>query len=476
MKRFPIFFAVVTLLLFVSCGRSFQQRTAKYASVGELIEDRAAVMELVEGVERWGYVDAEGKLVIACRYVLAEPFVEGRGRVFTPEGWGYVASDGAEVVKPQYSEAGDFKDGLAWVQRENEFWGRINTSGESLIPCLYTRIDEPDERGWMLASRDGGWGYLDAGGKEVVPCVYDQLGAENRYGFIPVRAGGKWGFLGRDGKEVLPCFFSYISDFENGYARTNYGGTVLMGDAPRGGLWGLIDSTAREVIPCRYYYLDEPGDGRAAYQLESGGKLGYVDLKGAVAVTPRFTIARPYKDGVAVVSYNNVNFGLIDRNGSEVSSFRYKVIGEFGDGLAPFNVDPFGMNFQGMQPRCGYLDTQGREVIPERYDDAGIFSERRAAVMRFGVNPEDFYDARWGYIAPTGDPVAPFKYHEAYPFSCGMARVFIKGLGYGYIDRKGEEVIPCKYQEAEDFHDFRARVKQYDREMIINEKGEIVEG
>ena len=65
--------------------------------------------------------------------------------------------------------------------------------------------------------------------------------------------------------------------------------------------------------------------------------------------------------------------------------------------------------------------------------------------------------------------------HSAYPFSCGLARVFIKGLGYGYIDRQGNEVVPCKYQEAEDFHDFRAKVKQYDRVLTIDETGQIVE-
>ncbi|MCD7795781.1 MAG: WG repeat-containing protein, partial [Alistipes sp.] len=43
-------------------------------------------------------------------------------------------------------------------------------------------------------------------------------------------------------------------------------------------------------------------------------------------------------------------------------------------------------------------------------------------------------------------------------------------------NRKGEEVVPCKYQEAEDFHDFTAKVKQYDRVMTIDDKGQIVEG
>ena len=37
-------------------------------------------------------------------------------------------------------------------------------------------------------------------------------------------------------------------------------------------------------------------------------------------------------------------------------------------------------------------------MIPAKWDDAAEFSEMRAAVMRFGTNSEDFYDARWGYI------------------------------------------------------------------------------
>ena len=271
---------------------------------------------------------------------------------------------------------------------------------------------------------------------------YNLIGEPNAYGLIPVTSGGKHGFLDADGREVLPCFFTYISDFKDGYARTNYGGSMMLRDEPYGGQWGLIDTLGRETIPCRYYYLDTPGEGLAAFMLEQFGNFGYVDVKGNVAISPRFAVAKPFSGGVAVVSYNNVNYGLVDRNGNEVSSFRYKRIGEFHDGLAPFNTNLYGMNFQGMEPRCGYIDTEGREVLPAKWDDAGEFSEMRAPVMRFGVNSEDFYDARWGYIATNGQLVVPFKYHEAYPFSCGLARVFVKGLGYGYINRKGEEVVP----------------------------------
>ena len=368
MKRLLFFLTVATL---VSCGRTFEQRTAKYAEVGSVNDNRAAVLDINEGVGRWGYVDGTGRLVIECRYADARSFDDGLAAVQEPEGlWGYIDTAGRAVVAPQFTVAGAFDDGMAWVQA-GELWGRIDKTGKTVIPCLYSEIGEPDERGWMRVLRDGKWGVLRQDGEVVVPCAYNLIGEPNAYGLIPM--------------------------------------------------------------------------------------------------------TRPFSGGVAVVSYNNVNFGLVDRNGGEVSSFRYKRIGRFNDGLAPFNTDLYGMNFQGMEPRCGYIDTEGREVIPAKWDDAAEFSEMRAAVMRFGTNAEDFYDARWGYIATNGQLVVPLKYHEAYPFSCGLARVFIKGLGYGYIDRQGNEVVPCKYQEAEDFHDFRAKVKQYDRVLTIDETGQIVE-
>ena len=50
MKRLLFFLTVATL---VSCGRSFEKCTAKYAEVGEVSDNRAAVLDINEGVGRW---------------------------------------------------------------------------------------------------------------------------------------------------------------------------------------------------------------------------------------------------------------------------------------------------------------------------------------------------------------------------------------------------------------------------------------
>lgn len=523
--------------MFVSCHRTFEQRTAKYAEVGPLSENRAAVLDTRDGQTGplWGYVDATGRLAIACRFAGAETFAEGRAAVKDPQSslWGYVDTMGVVVIAPRYGRVGAFSEGLAWVESPDSLKGCVDRSGREVIACLYEQIGAPDARGWMLVRRGKKWGFLHESGRVVVPAVYDSIDAANSHGQIPVADADKWGLLSEggepitariydrieapnqyglirvvregkqglldaQGKEVLPCAFDYISEFEGGFARTNRGGSLksagstppggdatgaaitddhangLAGGEPEGGSWGLIDSLGHEMIVCDYAHLAHPSDGLSAFRTEQTANYGYLTTTGDVLITPRYAVAGPFADGVAVVSYNKVDFGVVDRAGREISAFRYKHIGRFGDGLAPFNTNPSGARFKGMAPRAGYLDIHGREVLPARWDDAARFSEMRAAVMRMGTNPDDFYEARWGYISTAGHLVIPYKYHEAHPFSCGLARVFIRGLGYGYIDRQGTEVVPCQFDQAEDYHDFRARVTRDGRTFTLDENGRTV--
>ena len=113
MKRLLLLLCVLTAV--VGCKPDFRRRTARYASVGELRERRAAVLDTVDGAPRWGYVDAEGRLVIPCRYAAAAPFSEGRAAVQIPgERWGYIDTTGLMVIAPEYAVASPFADSLGW--------------------------------------------------------------------------------------------------------------------------------------------------------------------------------------------------------------------------------------------------------------------------------------------------------------------------------------------------------------------------
>ena len=64
---------------------------------------------------------------------------------------------------------------------------------------------------------------------------------------------------------------------------------------------------------------------------------------------------------------------------------------------------------------------------------------------------------KWGYINKEGKEVIPRKYDCIWSFSEGLAKVELDGK-YGVIDKKGDEIIPCKYDEVRFFSKGLAKV------------------
>ena len=77
----------------------------------------------------------------------------------------------------------------------------------------------------------------------------------------------------------------------------------------------------------------------------------------------------------------------------------------------------------------GYVDAQGKLIVPPRYNGAFAFSQGRAAVNRGG---------RWGYIDASGREVIPLRYADARVFvGDGSAEVTVDGLTWTRIGLDG---------------------------------------
>ena len=114
-------------------------------------------------------------------------------------------------------------------------------------------------------------------------------------------------------------------------------------------------------------------------------------------------------------------FGFIDQNGTEVIPYKYDSAGVFFEGLAPVELND----------KWGYIDQNGTEVIPYKYDWAGVFFEGLARVE---------LNDKYGFIDKNGTEVTPYKYDWAFPFSEGLAPVILNDK-YFYIDKAGKEYI-----------------------------------
>ena len=177
-------------------------------------------------------------------------------------------------------------------------------------------------------------------------------------------------------------------------------------------------------------------------------------------------------------------WGLKDLSGNVVMPATYDKIEEFKEGLAAVNkggkmkqqqeflltIDVFAGG------KWGFIDMDGKEIVPCKYDKVEGFSGGVAAVniggkfkkeYILGSSRERFTGGKWGLIGVNGNELASCKYDNVEKFSEGLACVKWKGK-FGYLDKNGKEVIPLKYNDAKSFSYGRALVQVKNKYGFIN--------
>lgn len=173
-------------------------------------------------------------------------------------------------------------------------------------------------------------------------------------------------------------------------------------------------------------------------------------------------------------------------------------------GLAP---EPF----ESDDGLSGYRSATGEVVIPAKYPMAMPFTDRVAGVVAddgwvfidrtgntlakafvFDNTADEFVEDRarivdgelHGFIASSGEIIAPPTWSFAEPFSGGLAAVCegckreqmgehyaMTGGKWGYIDASGKVVIPPRFSAVEPFVDGRASVHEGERALVIGPDG-----
>ncbi|MBN2465512.1 WG repeat-containing protein, partial [candidate division WOR-3 bacterium] len=156
---------------------------------------------------------------------------------------------------------------------------------------------------------------------------------------------------------------------------------------------------------------------------------------------PQYQAEGLYSEGLCVISERqDLRRGYMDMEGRVVIPPKYFAAGRFSGGLAAVEESPW--------DGYGYIDRQGTVVIPPRFDAALAFAGELAPVRVGG---------RWGFINRQGKEVIPPQFDMAFAFAGGRARVAVDGFA-GFIDETGKVVVEPKYFRAEDYHEGLAMV------------------
>ncbi|MHC4592358.1 MAG: WG repeat-containing protein, partial [Planctomycetota bacterium] len=195
-------------------------------------------------------------------------------------------------------------------------------------------------------------------------------------------------------------------------------------------------------------------DSPVLLPVKQGGRWGYIDSTGQMAVEPQFDWAAEFSDTLARVGIADET-AYIDKSGTVVFQCPWDSASDFSDGLA----------LVGIPGKYGYLDKTGGTAIELQFPLAGRFSEGLAWVQigKGSRRGKRLSDVLVGPVAPsTGEGAGP------------AGRFVAGGPRYGYIDKTGQVVIEPRFMSAGDFSEGLANVKIRGRYGYIDKTGEVV--
>jgi hypothetical protein len=166
-------------------------------------------------------------------------------------------------------------------------------------------------------------------------------------------------------------------------------------------------------------------------------------------------INRNLTDSPLAVQSDQVEFGLVGRDGLIVLAPQFDFIERFHEGLAKIRAT---------EGKFGFIDTRGKVVIEPQFDRAHHFRNGLTAAQK---------NRKWGYIDSNGNTIIPFIYEYAHPFFEGVAAVRL-GYLYGYIDEAGNWAIEPRFSRARRFINGLAVVQIDGKHGYIDRTGKLL--
>lgn len=173
------------------------------------------------GIYLEGFINKEGLLAIAPRFIGAKPFSDGVAvvQVIPANGsvaggaingkleWGVINKSGNYVIPPRYSKLESFSEGLVVCQLErSSLWGYIDKSGEIKIMPRFTAAKSFRD-GLAPVKEKEKWGYINPAGEFVLAPVFDDA-MEFRQGIAKVAKNGKYGWIDKTGSWIVQPVFA----------------------------------------------------------------------------------------------------------------------------------------------------------------------------------------------------------------------------------------------------------------------------
>ncbi len=253
--------------------------------------------------------------------------------------------------------------------------------------------------------------------------TYAKVHPPNAEGFAKVSRGeGETyaeGIIDSAGTEIIPPLTSIlIDDITGSTALVRNGREHLFVDLGKGPVDTALFNTEKG-----YQYAEPFRCGRAMVQVDD--RWFYIDADANRLFDADFDFAETFHYDRAMVKEGE-RYRIIDTEGRTVAKMPYDQV----NAQSPWRWQV--TNIKGGVYWSGFVDLDGKEVVPLIYDEVGYYDPE---VKRLRVGKGDKY----GFLNELAEVVIPVVYEYAEIFDKGKARVMLNGRQL-FIDPDGKEV------------------------------------
>ena len=325
-KRAVFLLIIVSVLTLISCNN-------KTIEEPESIELYPAYKK--EGNQKkWGYLGNDGSFIIEPKFELTEEFNEkGLGKIYLEGKIGLIDKNGAIVLEPVYDAIGDMEEGVFSAVKGDRYY---------ILDIMGNELFNSKEYVFLGVSSD----------------QYIVAAEEDKDGNV------KMGYINKNGKVLIEPKYSEAWNFKNNRALVKTENDQKL----------IIDKNGDIIKKLKYENVLPDDENKTFVFSDENNLFGYLDENGDILVEPRFKNAFHFKDGMAIVSFDDDSndsgkWGVIDISGKFVLKPDFTYISYLGEGL--FAVSKDKIEGSEIYAKKAIINKDGEQLTDFKYYNVG---------------------------------------------------------------------------------------------------------
>jgi len=308
---------------------------------------------------KWGYINASGKLLIPTSYDYASQFDEhGFATVKTGTKYGLINKYNKKIIKEEYDHI-EVVDRNKLLVKKGQYYGVINLVKDIPIDILYDEIST-FENGFLKIRKDSLYGIVDTEGRLVSDALFTDIKLANN--FFLCSKKGKLGAFNLRGDQILEPIYADIVATKNVL--------FLIDDK---GLWGGVNIKGENIIPKIYDQLQLITTNLV--RTTQANNYGLVSaITGKQIFDSKLSEVFSVSENVVVVNDGSY-YTLHDAQGKRLTNKKYKDIKTLNSSLISVSSDGV---------KWGLVDDTGYEFLSESYEHVGFYDYNLLKLIKNG--------------------------------------------------------------------------------------------